>query len=114
MSRRRVRPDELELWQQVAAKAERLHPQRPGFDIQFPIKSAGPKRVKPAEKVASIAPFKIGQKALLDSGKPIQRFGSPVSHPKPALQMDHKAFTRLKRGKLSIWPLRAILHAPLC
>ena len=34
MSRRRVRPDELELWQQVAAKAERLHPQRPGFDIQ--------------------------------------------------------------------------------
>ena len=100
MSRRRVRPDELELWQQVAAKAERLHPQRPGFDIQFPIKSAGPKRVKPAEKVASIAPFKIGQKALLDSGKPIQRLGSPVSHSKPALQMDHKAFTRLKRGKL--------------
>jgi DNA-nicking Smr family endonuclease len=100
MSRRRIRPDELELWQQVAAKAERLHPQRPSFDIQFTIKAEAPNRTKPTEKAVPIAPFKVGQKAFSASGKPVQHLGLSVPYPTPPLQMDHKAFTQLKRGKL--------------
>ena len=72
MSRRRVRPEELELWQQVARTAQRIRPED----------------------------FQIGQKAA----------GAPPAHDvlpglservaKAPVQMDKKAFHRMKRGKL--------------
>ena len=94
MARRKLTNDEIELWRKVAARAERLHPE-----------SVKPARVLPKPKPAKtptlrFESFEVGQK--------VRR--APVAHNlKPSLsdyltaapvQMDRKAFGRMKRGKL--------------
>ena len=101
MSRRRVKPDELALWQQVAARTERLHPQKFGFDLQLPINATGSKRVIPVVQPVSIAPFTIGQRLPSPLGAAMPQIKPTTPYPSSTLQMDHKAFTRLKRGKLA-------------
>ena len=96
MSRRRLRPDEIELWHKVVEKAERLHtdpvPEDPGPPAPAPA-------VRP--KVPSrIAPFRIGA----------ARPPAPEAHHlKPSLterfaaspvQMDRKTYVRMARGRL--------------
>lgn len=96
MSRRRLRPDELELWQQIARSAEPMHPARP-----MPAPRPTPKPTQPAKRGPEPIPqFHLGQKsktALPDPQPPkttSERLrGEPVS-------MDAKAFGRMKRGKL--------------
>ncbi|MCR8549531.1 Smr/MutS family protein [Salipiger sp. P9] len=101
MSKRRLRPDELELWQQVAKTAKRL----PGGH-----KTAAPQAKTPPEPVIRAAqppkpqplsPFSLGAGA-----RP-----APESHDflgttsdrlaREPVSMDAKAFTRMKRGKLA-------------
>ncbi|MFD3188913.1 Smr/MutS family protein [Sedimentitalea sp. HM32M-2] len=89
MTRRRLTPEEIDLWQRVAIQAERLHPKtqttparplpKPKPDKQ-PIPRAAPGLTKPAA-------------ARLLTPKPTD------TRP-PAVQMDRKAFGRMKRGKL--------------
>ncbi|QFT64946.1 hypothetical protein FIU91_18560 [Roseivivax sp. THAF30] len=98
MSRRKVRPEELELWGKVARSANRLDTQG-----KFARKDDTPKprRAPPAQSSPSPLPdFQIGQKR---SGAP-QTWSPPDTTTsrldRDPVQMDSKAFTRMKRGKL--------------
>ncbi|APX22684.1 MAG: DNA mismatch repair protein MutS [Rhodobacteraceae bacterium] len=96
MSRRRLRPDELELWRQVAQTAERLPGRNaapPPKDREAPLrKSPPPRDPLPSFDIGSAkapAPEKRDYK-----GTTAERLsGEPV-------RMDSKNFTRMKRGKL--------------
>lgn len=99
MSRRRIKPEELELWQQVARTAQRLRPETPGRVSPLPPEPMirNPRSAPPTPRLED---FQIGQRAL----------GTPPAHDLlPGLsegvatvpvQMDKKAFQRMKRGKL--------------
>ena len=109
MSSRRVRPDELELWQQVAAKAERLYPQKAAFetpvhasDSQAKLTSDETSKNLKKALVSSthIASFKIGQSMSSVEARSSSLSGIANPNPVPALQMDQKAFNRLQRGKM--------------
>lgn len=95
MTRRRLTPEEIDLWHRVVDKTERLHPQS----------SLAAARLLPKPKPAKslllrIDGFTMGQTAL---PKPRRHDLKPVmvDHLLAApLQMDRKAFGRMKRGKL--------------
>ncbi len=95
MSRRKLRPEEIELWRQVAETAERLHPERGRHE--------GPKpRPKPEKKqVGRMGGFTVGQNT-----QPFAKISKNLSPPlseeleNAPVRMDKKAFTKLKRGKL--------------
>lgn len=96
MTRRKLTAEEIELWRKVAKQAERLHPEIP--QSVHPATLPKPKPTKTPK--ARIDAFELGQKV---SAKPSrntlkpsvteQLRGAPV-------QMDNKAFGRMKRGKL--------------
>lgn len=94
MSRRKLTSDEIELWRKVAERAERMHP----VDQKSVRPMPKPKPTKtPSLRFES---FEVGQTARR----------APLAHSlKPSLadrlstapvQMDRKAFGRMKRGKL--------------
>ncbi len=95
MSRRKLRPEEVELWRKVADTAHRLHPDRPS--------AANP---KPKPK-----PEKTLQMRLPEFAPPARTSGSATAYdlaPTPAeglarapLKMDKKTFGKLKRGKMT-------------
>ena len=93
MSRRRVRPEELELWQQVARTARRLTPDRPDKPALFSESLKTPPAKPPVAPL--IGAFEIGQKA---------RYAAPAQDVLPGVAapgaMDKKVFQRLRRGKL--------------
>lgn len=97
MSRRRVTPEELRLWQKVARTADKLDP-RPESDAPSLI---APK-VKPTSErpKAEIAPFDIGQSADGSNHRHDTLPGLPERLARLPLQMDKKTNTRLKRGKV--------------
>ena len=97
MTRRRLKPEEVELWRQIAATTERLHPEKQrGED---PVLRPKPTPHKTAK--LRLPEFVIGQTA---------RPATAAMDLKPALSdrlrntpvnMDSKAFMRMKRGKLT-------------
>ena len=98
MRKRRLRPEELELWQQVARSAERLPGQKPLPDPgdaeakRPPRKSAPPRDPLPAFDLGSRSqPAPEHHDFLGTTSDRLSR--DPV-------RMDSKAFTRMKRGKL--------------
>ncbi|PVA10769.1 DNA mismatch repair protein MutS [Pelagivirga sediminicola] len=100
MSRKRhLKPDELDLWRQVAKTATPLSPAqpRPKSPPQLPER---PARAAPSAPPPPVAPFSVGQKAgRHGAGHDVlpgltDRIGAlPVT-------MDRKAYGKLKRGKL--------------
>ena len=110
MSRRRVRPDELELWQQVTAKAERLNPRKASFVTPLLVSrpqekntSAATLKNGPTESlsIARVAAFKIGQSVGTKTTRSSTLSAITNPYSVAALQMDQKAFTRLRRGKIA-------------
>ena len=100
MSRRRVRPDELELWQRVAGTTERLHPER-RLQMPDPVVVAPAKVKAPSPDPVPIEPFEIGHKANgVKAGHDVLP-GLPEAIASTPVKMDRKAFGRLKRGKLT-------------
>lgn len=96
MTRRRLRPDEVELWRQIAATTDRLHPELPR--AEDPVARPKPKPHKTPKP--RLPDFSIGQ---------VTRPATAAVDLKPALSdrlrtapvsMDSKAFARMKRGKL--------------
>ncbi len=95
MTRRRLRPDEVELWRKVADTTQRLHPDRPAHEAPHP-------KPKPTKKPQTRLPeFTVGQSAQPITGThdlaPSLRDalnGAPVA-------MDRKTFGRMKKGKLA-------------
>lgn len=102
MTRRRLRPDEVELWRQIAATTERLHPEVPRGDDH----AARPKPKPHKTPKPRLPDFSANQGFSVDHASR----QTVVTHDlKPALadslraapvSMDSKAFARMKRGKL--------------
>ena len=98
MAPRRLRPDEKELWQQVADTAERLHPNRPVFHESKPKQKPAPSpKTYPQRPVDR---FEIGTKSR---PKPTKNDLAPsisqhLGH--QGVQMDAKSFSKMKRGKI--------------
>ena len=93
MTRRRLRPDELELWQKVAETADRMHPDHSG-----PLPLPKPKPTRPPQP--RLTQFTLGQSA--HNALPGHDLAKGPSERLKArdLRMDRKTFTRMARGKL--------------
>ncbi len=99
MTRRRLNPDELELWRRVASRTERLNQEKPAPRQE--LLKPKPKTEPPTVSYRRVDPFQIGQTARprgsqydVQPGLPEQLAAQPVS-------MDKKVFGRLKKGKLT-------------
>jgi DNA-nicking Smr family endonuclease len=99
MTRRKLTADEIDLWQEVIKKAERLHPSTHNSAPVLPL----PKPMKhPVPRIDSfkLDSFKLGSRSRQ---KPIKHDLKPAITDrlfKAPVQMDQKAFTRMTRGKL--------------
>jgi DNA-nicking Smr family endonuclease len=94
MSRRRLKPEEMELWRKVAQTTEKLHPERKHTEAPLPKPSP---RKAPKARMES---FDLGQNASpKEHGHDIAPSMSDRLKATP-LHMDRKTFGRLKRGKL--------------
>jgi DNA-nicking Smr family endonuclease len=100
MSRRRLKPDELDLWRQVARTAEPIHPSQPRAKAP-PASKPAPKPEPDRAAPAPIQHFKLGQTAT--RGVPIHDVlpGLTDRLKSQPVTMDQKAYGKLKRGKLS-------------
>lgn len=94
MSRRRLRPDEVDLWRKVAETTQRLHPERKQGDLPLP----KPKPVKSPKR--HIDGFTVGERANGRGTPHDLRPGLREQVAAAPLQMDKKTFGRLKRGKM--------------
>lgn len=96
--RRRLRPEEQELWQAVARTATPLHP----VAARHPIQNMPPAlthKVAAAQPAPAFGRFWIGEKARLRPGHDILL---PLADRLAAapVRMDAKSFARMARGKL--------------
>ena len=102
MSRRRLRPDELDLWHRVARQTEAL-PGRPK-PKPAPETSKTPKRPvhppEPAGLPPPVPPFRMGEKALPRTQTHDFHKTTSERLKTDGVSMDARAFTRLKRGRL--------------
>ncbi len=95
MSRRRVKPDELDLWNQVASTTERLAPPRRSLIVDTPLQEAPKKR-----EAKPIAPFTLG--ALPTSTREMRDVLPALSERlrTAPVKMDAKSYKTMQRGKL--------------
>lgn len=101
---RDIRPDELELWRKVAARAEPLHPEKPvPAPVPAPTPAPAAKPMQPPKPMAEPARvFRLGEKAPASAGKPrpaAQSQTSPTSQ--PAVRMDPKRYGQMKKGRIA-------------
>ena len=97
MSHRRVRPDELELWHHVAKSADPLHRKRKPEPA--PVKP--PPKHKPERPAPPpLEPFDMGQAAMANTQTHYFPKTTGQRLKEAPVQMDAKAFGRMKRGKL--------------
>ncbi len=99
MSRRRLRPEELELWNRVAKTTERMHPSKPSTS-KGEIPFRGEKQTARPSPREPIDQFEIGQKANGNAARNDVLPGMPERIAAAPVNMDRKAYDRLKRGKL--------------
>lgn len=100
MTRRKLTAEEVELWQKVIEKTEKMHPGVNTAPPALPLPKPKPQKTPKARFELELDAFELGSRA-----KP-----KPVKHDlKPAIteqlraahvQMDRKAFKRMKGGKL--------------
>jgi DNA-nicking Smr family endonuclease len=94
MTQRRLRPDEVELWNKVRQSTTPLHPTRKQA-IVAAVEQISQKPVR-----QPIARFRIGQKAAADKTALAQSTSLPRRVLDMPLNMDSKKYGQLKRGKL--------------
>ena len=95
MSRRRLRPDEIDLWRKVADTTQRLHPERSPKD------SPRPKPRPEKQPKTRIPDFTLGQTAQPIGGTHDLAPGLRDALERSPVAMDRKTFGRMKKGKLS-------------
>jgi len=95
MPRRRVKPDELDLWNQVASTTVRLAPPRRSLIVDAPLQEAPKKR-----EAKPIAPFSLG--ALPTSTREMRDVLPALSERlrSAPVKMDAKSYKTMQRGKL--------------
>lgn len=98
---RRLRPDELELWQVVARTADRLPSKLTAPQtIENTPASVSPKPKKPGKKTEPLPSFSIGSKGLAPSATR-DRMPTLSERLRAApVQMDSKSYRSMQRGKL--------------
>ena len=97
MTRRRLRPDEVALWQKVTEKTQRLHPERKPEDAAH-VSRPKPIPQKPVFNVNE--PFTLGSQAA-PSRAPHKLQPSLSERLSSApVQMDKRSFAKMKRGKI--------------
>ncbi len=95
MSRRKLRPEELDLWRRVADTAAPMHPDRPKHNLPLTDKK------KPGPARQPIETFELGsRKNGTNPGHDVLP-GLPDRLAQAPIKMDRKAFGKLKRGKLT-------------
>ncbi|WP_299846575.1 Smr/MutS family protein [uncultured Roseovarius sp.] len=94
MSRRKLRPEELDLWRKVADTAQPMHPDRPMPALPLTDKNPPKPTPRPVEK------FDLGGRSTGNAPKHDVLPGLPERLAKAPVKMDRKAFGKLKRGKL--------------
>jgi DNA-nicking Smr family endonuclease len=95
MRRRRLRPDEAELWARVIASAAPLHPQAKAGKPAPPTSPAPSPPVQPAALPPLVRPPRPEARTTLDL-----RPSLPERLATQRPDMDRKTFGRMKRGKL--------------
>lgn len=98
MTRRKLTEDEIDLWQKVAKQTERLSP---GGQPVAPY----PPKPKPKSKTSEapqqwLSTFEIGSRSKPSPARHDLKPSIARSLAKDPVQMDEKAFRRMKRGKL--------------
>lgn len=96
MTRRRLRPEEEELWRKVTDQTERLHPDKPFHPDDFVTTPPPKPRAKPVFEIASTQKASASKPSTSINLTP-SIIDQVASQP---VQMDRKAFTQMKRGKL--------------
>jgi len=99
MTRRRLRPEELELWNQVARTTDKLNPR----SIEMPADATPkrpPRKPEPVSPQKPLSRFEIGQNARGKSAGHTLYPTAPEQVAHAPVRMDKKAHTKLKRGKL--------------
>jgi len=88
---RGLQPEDADLWYRVVQSVTPMHarPPRP-----LTAMDPTPTAEKPHRRATRIEPFHIGERASRDHV-------AIRPQPEPAVQMDHKAFIRMARGKLA-------------
>ncbi len=102
MSRRRLRPDELDLWHRVARQTEAL-PGRPKPKAPAPDPKTPDRPVRPPEPAAlppPLPPFRMGQKTAPRTETHDFHKTTSDRMKTEGVNMDARAFTRMKRGRL--------------
>ena len=94
MSRRRLTPDEIELWQRVTEKAHKLHPDRTRAELPKP----KPKPIKHPHR--RIEAFQLGERSTPTKTNHNLMPNLSERLASAPVNMDSKAFGKLKRGKL--------------
>lgn len=99
MTRRRLTPDEIELWRRVARTAQRAHPERE--DQPHPTPLPKPKPRKPLAQLSRrIEPFAIGDSARTEPPSHDLRSSVTRELMDAPMRMDRKTYQRMTRGKL--------------
>jgi DNA-nicking Smr family endonuclease len=97
---RRLRPEEIALWERVAESARAMHSRRTP-EIPLPTEDPAP----PAPATAPVPPrlpaFRIGEAAPARGNRTVLVPGVAERLAEGPVRMDRKAFSRLVRGKLS-------------
>lgn len=96
---RDVRPGERELWVRFVEKATRQHPERPTIAAPEPL-AKSKKPTLPEVENPRVPQFRLGQKAKKSPPRHDLLPSLPARLAAAPLQMDHKAFGKMKRGKL--------------
>ncbi len=96
MTRRKLTSEEIDLWRKVAKQAERLHPEIPQTVQPTTLPKPTPKKL-PKPRIEA---FELGQShQSKPSGNTLKPSITETLRSAP-VQMDTKAFGRMKRGKL--------------
>ncbi len=96
MTRRKLTSEEIDLWRKVAKQAERLHPEIPQTVHPTTLPKPTPKKL-PKPRIEA---FELGQShQSKPSGNTLKPSITETLRSAP-VQMDTKAFGRMKRGKL--------------
>jgi len=97
VTRRRPTPEELALWRKVARTADRVYPRRQDRDADLP--TPKPERKRPAAE--PLKPFEIGGAGWKRTETHDVLPGLPERLATAPVNMDRKAFARLRRGRLA-------------
>ncbi|MEO1640201.1 MAG: Smr/MutS family protein [Pseudomonadota bacterium] len=93
---RHLSPEERALWDRVADRTTPLHPDRP---LPDPAATPAPKPARKPDVPAPLPEFRVGQQA---DGKRANDLLRPLAErlSNAPVQMDNKAFGKMKRGKI--------------